>query len=216
VKLLRMPKNLGWKLGSLLAAVLLWLAVSVTPDVVTNHAAPVFYRNLSPDLMVAGDSPESIRIELRGSARVLTGAALADTAATLDLRDVKSPGERTFTISDNDLGLPSGVTFLRAAPAQFRLRFARLAAKEVPVEIRFSGSLPAGYELKGQEIAPGRLRIAGAEERVAAITSVETDAIDLSDVTASREFNVDAFVPDPRVHFEALPRVTVRVRIERK
>ena len=80
-----MPKNLGWKLGSLLAAVLLWLAVSVTPDVVTNHTAPVLYRNLSPDLMLTGDSPETIRIELRGSARELTSGALADTAAILDL-----------------------------------------------------------------------------------------------------------------------------------
>jgi diadenylate cyclase len=212
---MRMPKNLGWKLGSLLAAVLLWLAVSATPDVVTNHTAPVLYRNLSPDLMVTGDSPETIRIELRGSARELTSAALANTAAILDLRDVRSPGERTFTISDTDLGLPPGVTFLRAAPAQFRLHFARLAAKEVPVEIRFSGSLPAGYKLKGQEVAPGRLRIAGAEERVAAITSVQTDRIDLSAAAATGEFNVDAFVPDPQVHFEASPRVTVRLQIER-
>lgn len=212
---MRMPKNLGWKLGSLVTAVLLWLAVSVTPDVVTTHTAPVLYRNLSSDLMVTGDSPETVRIELRGSARAMTGAALADTAVTLDLTDVKSPGERTFTISDTGLALPPGVTFLRAAPAQFRLRFARLAAKEVPVEIRFSGSLPAGYKLTGQELAPGWLRIAGAEERVDAITSVQTDSIDLGAVTATGAFTVDAFVPDPQVHFEASPRVTVRLQIER-
>ena len=210
-----MPKNIGWKLGSLLAAILLWLAVSVTPNVVTNHTAPILYRNLSPDLMVTGDSPETIRIELRGTARELTSAALADAVAVLDLAGIGAPGERTFTISDSDLRLPPGVTFLRAVPSQFRLRFARLAAKEVPVEIRFSGSLPSGYKLASQGVEPDRLRIAGAEGRIAAVTAVQTDTIDLSHATEGGEFRVDAFVADPQVHFESSSKVVVKLQVER-
>jgi YbbR domain-containing protein len=126
---------------------------------------------------------------------------------------VKSPGERTFTVSGSGLGLPPDVTFLRASPTQFRLRFARLAVKEVPVEVRFSGSLPAGYKLRGHNLVPLQLRIAGAENRVANITSVETDRIDLSELTGSAERNVDAFVPDPQVHFENSSKVLVRLEI---
>src|SRR6266851_865853 len=141
---MRMPNNIGWKLGSLLAAILLWLGVSAAPDVVANHSAPVLYRNLAPGLMVAGDSPETVHIELRGTTRQLTAAVLAGTVAVFDLSGVKSAGDRTFTISETNLNLPPGVTFLRAVPSQFRLRFARLAAREVPVEIQLAGSPPAG------------------------------------------------------------------------
>jgi diadenylate cyclase len=209
------PKNIGWKLGSLLAAILLWLAFSATPDMVTTHGAPILYRNLAPELMLTGDPPETIRVELRGATRQLTAAALADTVAVFDLAGVKSPGERTFTISDTNLNLPPGVTFLRAVPSQFRLRFARLVSKEVPVEIQLTGYLPAGYRLTGQKTSPDRLRIAGSENRVGAILSVQTDPIDLSNLTRSGDHGVDAFVADSQIHFESSPKVTVQLTIER-
>ena len=212
---MRMPKNIGWKLGSLLAAILLWVALSAAPDGVATHAAPVLYRNLPPEWMVADNAPETIHIELRGTTRQLTAAALADTVAVFDLTDIKSAGDRTFTISESNLNLPPGVTFLRALPSQFRLRFARLAAKEVPVEIRFAGSLPAGYRLAGQSVYPDRLRIAGSEGRIAAVSSVQTDPIDLNGLTQSGDYGVDAFVADSQVHFESSPKVTVKLAIER-
>jgi len=212
---IRLPKNLGWKFGSLLASVLLWLAISVTPDVVTHHTAPILYRNLSKDLMVIGDSPDELHVELRGPSRDLTSGALGDTVAMLDLASVKTAGERTFTISDTNLSLPPGVTFLRAVPSQLRLRFARMATKDVPVEIRFTGALPSGYKIKTRGVAPERLRIAGAEERIAAVNSVQTDTVDLNHARGSGTYLVDAFIADPQVHFESSPKVIVTLDIER-
>jgi hypothetical protein len=181
--------------------------------VVTSHTAPILYRNLAPDLMVTGDSPETIHVELRGTAGQLTSSALADTVAVFDLSGVKAPGERTFTISETNLGLPQGVTFLRAVPSQFRLRFSHLVVKEVPVEIQFTGSLPAGYQLTGQSVLPKTMRIAGAEGRISTVVKVETDMIDLSRLTQSEEFHVDAFAADPQVRFESAPMVIVKLSV---
>ncbi len=210
-----MPKNIAWKLGSLAVAVLLWMAVEVTPNVVTNHSAPILYRNLASDLMVTGDSPEAIHVELRGTAGQLTSSALADTVAVFDLSTVKAPGERTFTISDANLNLPPGVTFLRAVPSQFRVRIARMMAKEVPVQIQFSGALPSGYRISSQSVLPAALRIVGSENRISATTKVETDAIDLTGLTQPAEFHVDAFAADPQVRFESPSSVTVKLSIEK-
>jgi diadenylate cyclase len=211
---MRSPKNIGWKLGSLCAAFLLWLAVTVTPDTVTYHGAPILYRNLASDLMVTGDSPETIRIELRGTAGQLTEAALAGTVVVFDLAGVKSPGERTFTISDTNLNLPPGVTFLRGLPSQFRLRFSRLMTKDVPVEIHLSGALPPGYRLASQSVSPPTLRIAGSETRVGAVEKLQTDTIDLSHLRESGEFRVDAFATDPQLRLESSPAVIVKLSIE--
>jgi len=212
---MRMPKNLGWKLASLLLAVLVWLAFSSTPDVVTTYTAPIVYRNLASGWMVTGNSPENVHLELRGTAGRLTPSNLADAVVLFDLSNVKTPEDRTFTISESNLNLPPGVTFLRAVPSQLRIRLAQLASKEVPVEVQFSGSLPPGYRLTGQKVSPERLSIAGAENRVLSVAQVQTDPIDLRNLTQSGEHRVDAFVDDPQVRFESSPVVTVKLNIQR-
>jgi diadenylate cyclase len=207
-------KNLGWKLVSLVLAVLLWLAFSSAPLVVTTHTAPIVYNNLANGWMVSGNSPETVHLELRGPAGRLTVASLAETVVRFDLANAGSTDDRTFTISESNLNLPPGVTFLRAVPSQLRLHLAHLAEKVVPVEVRFSSSLPAGYRLTGQSVSPQQLRIAGSEARVTSVTQVETDPIDLHRLTQSGDQRVDAFVDDPQVHFESPPQVTVHLIIE--
>ena len=208
-------RNFGWKAGSLLLAVLLWVAFTTEPGIITEHTVPVLYRGLSPQYLVAGDVPTSIELELRGPADELTASNLADTVVLLDVSNVDSPGERTVTIGGENLKLPRGVTFLRAVPSQLRLRFARIAAKEVPVEIRFMGALPPGYRVASKSVEPPQLRVIGSEARVATVETVETDAIDLDRITESGTHRVNAFVKDPQVRFESSPVVTVRVTIER-
>lgn len=208
-------KNLGWKLGSLLLAFLLWLAFSSAPLVVTTHTAPIVYRNVANGWMVSGNSPETVHLELRGPAGRLTVSSLAETVVRFDLANAGSTEDRTFTISESNLNLPPGVAFLRAVPSQLRLQLARLAQKEVPVEVRFSGALPAGYQLAGQSVSPQQLGIAGSETRVMSVTQVQTDPIDLHGLTQSGDYRVDTFVDDPQVHFESPPQVTVHLTIER-
>jgi len=207
-------KNLGWKLVSVLLAGLLWFAFSSAPLVVTTHTAPIVYGNVANGWMIAGNSPETVHLELRGPAGRLTVASLAETVVRFDLANSASTEDRTFTISESNLNLPPGVSFLRAVPSQLRLHLARLAQKEVPVEIRFSGALPVGYRITGQRVSPEQLRIGGSDTRVTSVTQVQTDPIDLHGLTQSGDYRVDAFVDDPQVHFESPPQVTVHLIIE--
>lgn len=209
----RVFHNAGWKLGSLTLAILLWLGVVGEPEVAATHSVPILYKNLPRDVLISSNAVDSVHIELRGPASRLTNAALADVAMTLDLSSVHGPGERTFTLSDADLHLPDGVTLLRSIPSQVRLRFARLKAKDVPVEIRFSTPLPAGYKIVQQDVTPQTLHIAGPENRVDAVSSAQTDAIDLSGMRQTTTVRVDAFVADPLVWLQSSPVVTVRLTI---
>jgi len=207
--------NFGWKVGSLVLAVALWFAIVGEPELVTTRAVPILYKNLPVDILIGSDAMDLVRLELRGPSGRLSTGALADLAVTLDLASVNGPGERTFTLSDGDLHLPQGVTFLRAIPSQLRLRFGRRKSKDVPVEVRFAGALPPGYKVTGQQVVPQVLRISGPEHRVDAIQSAQTDAIDLSAVTQPAERRVNTLVADPQVWLESSPMVTVRLTIEK-
>ena len=207
--------NAGWKLGALLLAILLWLATAVEPELVTTHAVPILYKDLKPDLLIGSDAADLVRVELRGPASKISPASLADMSILLDLASVSGPGQRTFTLSGSDLHLPPGVAFLRAVPSQIRLGFARRVSKEVGVAIQIGAPPPPGYRVVAQQVTPDKIAITGPEQRVAAITSAQTDAIDLSRTTTTTEIKANVFVADSQVSLEDSPTVTVRVEIER-
>jgi YbbR domain-containing protein len=209
------PRNLVWKIGALVIAALLWIAVSAEPDLVSTRAVPILYRNLAPQYLLTGQIPESVRVEVRGSEAQLASSAMAETVALFDLGTINRTGEQTFTIADSTLNLPRGVAFLRAVPSQFRLRVARLAAKDVPVDVRTDGVVAPGYRLVSATAEPGSLRIAGSENRVNAVARVETDAVEVTGLSQSAERKVNAFVSDPEVRFVSSPVVSVKLAIER-
>jgi YbbR domain-containing protein len=212
----RLFRNAGWKLGSLGLAILLWFAVVGEPELATIHNVPVLYRNLPKGLLIGSNAIDTVRVELRGPTSRLTNATLADVAIMLDLASVEGAGERTFTLSDADIRLPDGVTFLRSIPSQMQLRFARVKSKDVPVTLRFGLPLEPGLRIARQEVTPETLHISGPENRVDAVVSAQTDAIDLSGIHQNAEIRVNTFVSDPQVWLESSPVVSVRLTIEKQ
>lgn len=211
----RLVHNLWWKLGSLAVSILLWFAIVGEPEMATIHNVPILYKNLPKDLLIGSNAVDAVRVELRGPSSRLSSASLTEVAFMIDLSNIDGPGERTFTLSDADIRLPDGVTFLRSIPSQLRVRFARVKSKDVPVEIRFGSPIGAGYRIVAQEVTPQTIRISGPENRIDAISSAETDAIDLNGVTQSSEVHVNTFVPDPQVWFDSPPVVTVHLTVEK-
>lgn len=207
--------NLGWKLLSVVIAVSLWFLFVGEPELVTSHYAPVLYKNLPGDLEIADPLPDQVRLELRGAAALLTPSALSETAVMMDLSEVRKPGERTYTLSAADLHLPRGVTFVRAAPSQLRLRVDRTMTKEVPVQVRLQSPLPPGYQVARQEVQPSKMRISGPEGRVRGIEFAQTDAIELSKFSGQTEFHVHAYLNDPEVRLASPEEVTIRIYLEK-
>jgi hypothetical protein len=117
--------NLGWRLLSVLLAVLLWIAVEGEPELVTLQAVPVFYRNVESNLALVANPPASVRVELRGAADVLSRDNLANVAVLLDLGGLTEPGERVFPVTRTNLALPAGVRFVRSDPPEVRLHLDR-------------------------------------------------------------------------------------------
>jgi hypothetical protein len=124
-----LTNNLGWKLGSLAFAFLLWLTVVAQPEMTTIQTVPVLYKNIRPDLVLATGAPQEAHVELRGIASTLSRGNLSDAVVTLDLEGSDASSPRTFTLSSNELHLPEGVTFVRAMPPQVVVRLTTLKVK---------------------------------------------------------------------------------------
>ncbi len=210
-----LTENFGWKLLSLVIAVLLWLAVVGGPDLASSISAPVVFRNLPKDMEISSDLIDRVRLEIRGPSGRLSTSALSNTAAVVDLAGVTRPGERTFTITQENVNLPSDVVLERAVPAQIRLQLERRVWREAPVRVRLAAPPPRGYRVARQEVRPQRLMLVGPESRVNRIDHVETDPVDLSSAVGEAAFQVHTYVSDPYVRFDSQTVVAVRMTLER-
>ncbi len=149
--------NIGWKLLSLAAAILLWISVAAEPELATYISVHVEYKNLTPGVEINSDVVETVYLEVRGPAEALRlPEASRRSAVVLDMADIE-PGQHTFTIDSGDVRLPRGVQLVRAIPAQIRLNFEPAATRSVPVEVRFAAGLaarPAGHRIYGRTFRP--------------------------------------------------------------
>jgi YbbR domain-containing protein len=206
-----LTRHLGWKLLSLLIAVVLWLAVAREPEVATSLSVPVEFKNMRDDLDTSGNLPERVRLEVRGPSGRLTRDNLSTVAVVLDLSDAEA-GERTYSIRGRNLNLPAGVVFYRAVPSQLTLHFDQLIFKDEPIQPVYINQ-PPGYRIVSQ-LYPTAVRIRGSQERVQKINQIKTDPIDLSGVVAPKVFHTHLNIGDPQVRtIDAPADITDRVQL---
>jgi len=209
-----LTRNWGWKLLSLLIAVVLWISVAREPEVATSLAVPVDFKNMRDDLDIDGNLPDRVRLEVRGPSGRLTRDNLSTAAVVLDLADAE-PGERTFSIRGRNLNLPSGVVFYRAVPSQLTLRFDRLIFKDEPIQPVYVNK-PSGYRIASQHFSVTQVRIRGSQDRVRAVNQVRTDPIDLSGVEREKVFHTHLNIGDSQVRLVDAPSdITVQVTLEK-
>jgi hypothetical protein len=202
-------RNWGWKLVSLAASVALWMAFTGERELSTSIAVPVQYRNLPRQLDISSDMVEQVHLHLRGSSNRLGHLNAAAVPAVIDLGVVPSPGERTFSISDENLKLPAGISLERVVPSQIRLRLENRISRDVPVWVRYSGPKPAEASI-AEKVIPPSLTIIGPESRVTRILHVDTDPIDAAAIQRA-EVQTQVYSGDPQVHFSGPFVVTVKL-----
>ena len=204
--------NIGWKLAALAAACLMWVVINGANELTAAVSVPVQYRNIPPNVEITNDLAEQVHLILRGRSPVLARASASPSPVVLDLSGVRAPGERTFTISGENVRLPGGVYLEKAIPGQIRLRLEPRVPKDVPVRVRM-GHIPMGMRAVLEEVAPPMLTITGPESQVRNIEEVESDPVDVQALDKSGRARVVAFTNNPRVGFASQSEVTVRISL---
>jgi hypothetical protein len=211
-------ENFGWKVLALAIAVALWALVASEPELSAFVTVPLAYKNLPQDLEISAEPVNSISLELRGPSgelRSLGEAGGLRPAVIIDMAGVEQ-GERTYPIGDGNVKLARGVRLVRAIPSEARFEFERRRSRIVDVVPRFGGDGMNGYQVDHFTVEPRQLEVVGPASRVARISSVVTDRVDVSSVVGASEFHVNAFVDDPYVRFSGSPQVTVAVTMKKK
>ncbi|MBN9660630.1 MAG: hypothetical protein J0H49_20740 [Acidobacteria bacterium] len=208
-------RNLGWKIASVGAACVMWLMISGARELTTSITVPVQYRNIPKNLEISSDMMEQVHLILRGPSPLLSRLSHNEMPLIVDLSDVRTPGQRTFTLDSRNVNLPAGVTLERAVPAQLQIRLETRISRDVPVKPQFE-NIPEGMQVVSAEVNPAKLTVVGPQSRVRHIQEVLTDAVDLRILDAKGNAASSAYSGDAQVNFTTSPAVTVHVKLAPK
>ena len=208
----------GLKLLALAITMVLWLAVTGQNAPVTQRIEGVQLNFLRHEgLEISNDPTPNVEVTVKGSPSLLDQMKLRDLVVTVDISDQK-PGERVIRLSPDGvkMDLPAGVKILGFRPATVPIRLAPTVEQEVPVEIKFEGKLPEGFEITTVTTSPARVRVRGPADRLGSVSKAMTETVNLEGRNQSFVIShVSINIPDPKIDILD-PTVEVRVDIAEK
>lgn len=204
-------KNLGFKIVSLVIAVMLWWGVGRDREPIeVPLTVPLEFQNAPAHLDINSNYPFEARITVRGPERLLDDLTPAQVHAVLDLQGA-GPGERTFDLTRRDIRVPRDVQVVQVVPSQFHISFDRNEVRSVPVQPRVIGTLLSGYGITEVAADPSTVNIIGPQRRVQAVQSAITDPVDATGVVGKANFTTHAYVADPLVRVQSPEPIHVTI-----
>ena len=172
-----------WGLLLLSAAITLglWYAVTAqrTPSTVRLRGVQLDFR-LADSVEVGNDPVKEVDVRLEGSQARLDEINARSLVARVDASQLKA-GDRVVRLTDKNVSmeLPEGVRIVDISPRSIALRLEAVVEAEVPVEARFEGEPPEGFERRAVQVQPQTVRVRGPESHVRSVQKIYTETISL-------------------------------------
>jgi YbbR domain-containing protein len=205
-------RNFHLKLTSVLLALLLWVAINGEPQSAIVLKVPLEYRNYPKGIEVLGDTLNTVDVRLSASSSLIKRLDPTDIAAVIDLSDW-SLGERTYSITSENIRIPHGVSLTKVTPNKVRLKFEPTRRKTVEIRPRITGKVAEGYDIESVLSHPSETQIEGPEGHLTGVDIVSTDSVDVSGRSESYETRAHLYIEDQLVRFPKEQETTVEVII---
>ncbi len=141
------------------------------------------------ELALVTEIPESITLSISGRRDDLINLDNNNIFAEISIATNELEGEVTsFPIVK---GIPDEIQILGISPDKVDLTFSSLHSKIIRVLPEFVGQLSRSFILDQYTIVPKRLKVSAPLDILEDLTSLKTEPIDIGDLKASKEFEVE-------------------------
>jgi YbbR domain-containing protein len=120
--------NWHLKLLSLLVAFLLWSTYTAEPAAEIGYTVPIEFRNIPPQLELAGEPLTQAYVRLRGRSTLLRRLTANDLSVQVNLMRATA-GEITMALTADSVQTPYGVSVVRISPDKIHLQLASKPAR---------------------------------------------------------------------------------------
>lgn len=167
------PHNNGFKVLSVLLALLVWGYVTVTQNPLTEatFSVPVEIRNLAAGL-APPDTNYQVQVRVQGTAGVINDLSSYDIAAYVDLTGMEA-GEATPVVN---IELPPNVTLVSRSPESLELTLYPKVSENFTVEVRVNGTPAEGYHMLDPVVTPNIVTLSGSDLFIGSVGTVYVTA----------------------------------------
>ena len=176
-------EDLGLKLLALAISLALWYGVTGqrTPTTIRVPHVPLNFR-LPNNTEISNDPRSEVEVALTGNKSALDAINVRDLIVNVDVSDLK-PGSDPYNVQLTPervtMGLPDGVRFSDIQPNNVLLRLEPRTERELEVDVRHSGNIPAGYEVRSIVATPEKVKVRGPASRINLLQKAPTEMISL-------------------------------------
>jgi len=208
------------KLIALVITIALWLGVTgLSTPTAKGFTVPLNF-GISNNSEITFSSAQEVDVVVSGDKRKIEQINRTDLTASIDLTDV-APGNRVISLTTENVSvvLPVGIKLDEIRTERVAVRIESVEEKDVAVRADILGKPAEGFEVYGETITPGRIRVRGPASSIKTLDSIATDSIDITgaqnDIVARQ-----VRVSDPTVAvLNTVVDVSVRIgerRVERR
>jgi YbbR domain-containing protein len=200
---------------ALAIALFLWGVAHGSSSIERSFDVPVVLRSVPEDLVITDQTADVVNVRLLGSPGALRNVVPEKLQYALNVANAK-PGLAEFDVDPSGLDFPRGARVIARSPARIEIKFETRATKSVRVRAQIDGEVAAGFEIKGVDVEPPRVRVSGARSALMQVVDAPTETIDVSGQSAPIERDSRVVLGVNHVWIEDAPSVKVRVEIQAK
>jgi YbbR domain-containing protein len=195
-----LTEDLGVKILALVVALFIWFNASGLKEETRPKMIPISIENLPDSLVVTGDVPKEVKVEIKSTKRRLmwmaikrrlTWMGIKPLTLTVDLSEAV-PGRQRVSLSPLQIRDTAGIGYSNIRinePRTLDLRLERLITKRLNVMLSTSGAIPEDLVLLDGafSITPSWVSVTGPYSALERMSSVTTVPLDLTKIRGSFE-----------------------------
>ena len=198
-------------------ASVLWIAFGYQREIVQRDIViPIEYRNVATDWFIEEPKITEAKVILTGPEQAFQLFVPSNLKISLDLSEIKQGGQEII-LSKSMIKTPSNISVVGIKPDRLHIIAFKLVPVKVPVEVRTTGTPPAGVSIEKITVAPSTVMVLVPPRSKRDALGIRTKPINLSDVLGDTLITPE-FVLPPEIRFpgDKTPPVTVALKVKKR
>jgi len=173
-----LENDLVLKIISVLIGILIWFVVLDQQNPMSEHTISVPLRTNKEVLaaknisLVSSTIPDNVNVVIKGRKQRLDKVSVSDFHAFLDFSGIENTGQTSMNIPIPQYSGDQDIIISDVYPKTVRISLERIVRKEFPINIKWSGSFPEGYEAVNVKLSPDSVVLQDLESVINSIDNV--------------------------------------------